>query len=304
MNSLLFICFLSAASLAQGYTLPCRAQLYNWALLTNTNKSVGMITTVNPFTLQTLDQFTFKNLDLSILSTYDSDESQFAVGSSAKNTISLLSVPDGDATSISYDPSTISLTGSVASTLQQEDSLISLGGTVSSAICQLTPVIRVDLSSGQATVIGCVSTDNFQTQVISLDETQNILYYATLHYFYAVDLNTSLPLYKVILPQVTNIYVGSNTIWVTIGSWLGTIVNQKFIAAVDLSKILGPGTTQKGATFDTKGEILNGAFGYPGQNPTFFMLALDNFSLISKYQPTNNNFLYTSRIGWFCNTEK
>ena len=138
-----------------------------------------------------------------------------------------------------------------------------------------------------------------------MDENQNILYYATLNFFQAYDLNNSSPLYQITLPRTTNIYVGSNTVWVTVGTYLGQIQNREFVPKADLSKIVSPtGTILKGAVFDEESAIMSGAFGQAGQTPTIFMLALDNFKLISKYQPKEGDSLSNfNRMGWFCNGE-
>jgi len=283
--------------------MPCSTNLYSWAILVNSNETAATIFEINPFTHKLANIFHYQHVDLDVLSLYDSLDSQYAVGVD-KSSIALLDAQDGGTTIVSYSPDTTSLQGSFGLIIGQSDVILSLGGSCDTTICPFTPIIQLDLTSGQTTIVGCVPSDDYQYQVLSHDYNQNILYYSDPSFFIALNLNTSVELYQTMLPRVSNIYADSKNVWVTVGTFLGQLSNQKFVPKFDFGTVFPNATGSQllsGANFDTSNGIMNGAF--KSQNSIFFfMFDLENMKLINQYSDSKNkNLQLYSQMGWFCN---
>lgn len=179
---------------------------------------------------------------------------------------------------------------------------------------------------------GCVATDNFIPDVLSIDENQNILYYATLNQLIGVNLNNSnqnttntyinhyinktqtikLGQYylQTNIAGISNIFsdFNNNKLYYTQSTKLFLLQQNVGKVLFDFSTVFSKSTGSylfDGACFDPISQLLHGA--YFNNEPvtvktvSYFTFDMNAQKVLFSYSVSQSDQLYNyARMGWIC----
>jgi len=295
-----FVCLVSLT-----FSQPCSPNLFSWAVLTNGVKNSSVVQ-LNP-TLNTQTILPFPALPLTTSSLYDENDEQFVV-STGQNSLTTLNADSGGIDSVQYQPDSISVQASFASLVSDNaEDLIALGGV--SDMCPNTPILRVDLNAGQASLEACIASDKYSNNVLSFDETHNVLYFATANQLIGVNLNNSQYFLQANVPTVQNVWSDyvNDRLYYTQGTSLFQYEKSGGRLVFDFSTVFSKTVGSfilTGASFDPKSQLMHGAYvnnDATGQTLSYFSFEIHSKKLLYQYKagPTDPMFNYV-RMGWIC----
>jgi len=286
--------------------LPCPPTLFFWSVLASYPNSTSYIVQFNPGQLSAI--FPFQKLDLTKASQFDEQDSQFAV-STGKNSLSLLNAETGETSNLDYIPKEFSIDTAAGSMIDDSsDILIALGGSY--PLCATTPIIRIDLVAGTASMEACVGSENFIRGVVALDEYQNIFYYASVSQLIGVNLNNSAYVLQFNAAGVANIFSDyvNDRLWFSQGPVLFLLSKQVPSKYFDFSTVFSNSVgsaLMSGAVFDEQNQLLHGAYLNNDGNPsiTYFTLDVARKSILLQTTVPQDHgsilFNYV-KMGWIC----
>jgi len=287
---------------------PCSQTDYMWSAIATGPNGTTYLYELNPWARAIVAEYSFEGF--TAIGKFDALDGQFAA-ISGSNKVSLVDIEDGQQTDVSYSPSSISLVGTAAFLIDSTEAIISIGGSAP-AFCDLTPVLRVDLSTQQSSLLGCIPTDDFEPGVIALDEVSNILYYATDSVLNVLNLNTSKSIQQLPYSKVNNVFVNSpqpQQIFFTQKTLLYaySLPNSNPTLVFDFQKAFTSSPNSfivSGGTFDGASGLFNLAY-YDAPTQTTYLLIFDvsSIKVVTKYSAAQPGLLYSNkvRMGWYCN---